>query len=385
MHVKTNLIPHLWHIPQDRAHFKVEKYFAKADIKLNGGRPWDIQVRNEDLFKRIQRQGSLGFGEAYIEGWWECPKVDELFRRIYCGGLERKFFTWHEAFDVVHCLLFNEQKLSRAFQIGRHHYDIGNDLFDCMLDKRLVYSCGYWRNASTLDEAQEAKLDLICRKLQLEPGMKVLDIGCGWGSAAKFLAERYKAEVTGVTVSEEQIKYAKDECKGLSVDIRYQDYRTLKGRFDRIISIGMIEHVGYKNYHEFMNIVHQNLKDNGLFLLQTVGNNQSVVTGDRWLRHYIFPNGMLPSAKQISSAVEKLFVIEDWHNFGVDYDKTLMHWFQNFHRHWKSLKDHYDDSFYRMWKYYLLSCAGMFRARAVQLWQIVLSPNGIAGGYDAPR
>ena len=385
MHVKTNLIPHLWHIPQDRVRSRVEKYFAKAGIRFNGGRPWDIQVRNEDLFKRIQRQGSLGFGEAYIEGWWECPKVDELFLRIYWGGLDRKFFTWHEAFDVVYCLFFNEQKLSRAFQIGQHHYDIGNDLFDCMLDKRLVYSCGYWRNASTLDEAQEAKLDLICRKLKLEPGMKVLDIGCGWGSAAKFIAERYNAEVTGVTVSEEQIKYAKDECKGLPVDIRYQDYRTLKGRFDRIISIGMIEHVGYKNYHEFMNIVHENLNDNGLFLLQTVGNNQSVVTGDRWLRHYIFPNGMLPSAKQISSAVEKLFVIEDWHNFGVDYDKTLMHWFQNFHRHWNSLKEHYDDSFYRMWKYYLLSCAGMFRARAVQLWQIVLSPQGVPGGYVAPR
>jgi len=254
-----------------------------------------------------------------------------------------------------------------------------------MLGERLIYSCGYWKSASTLDEAQEAKLDLVCRKLDLQPGMQVLDIGCGWGGAAKFAAEHYQVEVVGITVSEKQARFGKGLCRGLPVEIRLQDYRNLEGRFDRIFSIGMFEHVGYKNYTTFMHTVNSHLKDGGIFLLHTIGGNRSVTKTDPWVERYIFPNSMLPSAIQICSAIEGLFILEDWHSFGADYDKTLMHWFQNFHDNWDALKEEYDERFYRMWKYYLLCSVGAFRAGINQLWQIVISPEGIPGGYRAPR
>jgi cyclopropane-fatty-acyl-phospholipid synthase len=254
-----------------------------------------------------------------------------------------------------------------------------------MLDKRMIYSCGYWDTASTLDEAQEAKLDLVCRKLNLQPGMRVLDIGCGWGGTAKFAAEQYEVEVVGITVSEQQAKFGKELCRGLPLDIRLQDYRNITGTFDRVLSIGMFEHVGYKNYTTFMHKVRRLLKDKGLFLLQTIGGNKSVTKNDPWIERYIFPNSMLPSAKQICSAIEGVFVLEDWHSFGAHYDKTLMHWFRNFHEGWDTLKEYYDEQFYRMWKYYLLSCAGSFRASSNQLWQLVLSPKGVLGGYRTPR
>jgi len=254
-----------------------------------------------------------------------------------------------------------------------------------MLDENLIYSCGYWKDASTLDAAQEAKLDLVCRKLSLKPGMRVLDIGCGWGGTARFVAEHHHVEVVGITVSEEQVKYANELCRGLPVEIRLQDYRDLRGTFDRVLSIGMFEHVGYRNYVTYMRAVRSHLSDEGLFLLQTIGRNRSGTTMDRWVARYIFPNSMLPSAKQICNAIEGLFVIEDWQSLGADYDRTLMCWFRNFHESWGAIAESYGERFYRMWKYYLLSCAGSFRARSNQLWQLVLSPRGVEYGYRAPR
>jgi cyclopropane-fatty-acyl-phospholipid synthase len=254
-----------------------------------------------------------------------------------------------------------------------------------MLDRHLIYSCAYWKDASTLDEAQEAKLDLVCRKLDLQPGMRVLDIGCGWGGTARFAAQHYRVEVVGITVSEEQMKAANELRGSLAVETRLQDYRDLDGTFDRILSIGMFEHVGYKNYRTYMRVVKDHLSKDGLFLLQTIGRNHSEITTDRWIAGYIFPNSMLPSARQICAAIEGVFVIEDWQSFGPDYDKTLMCWFRNFEENWDSIARNYGERFYRMWRYYLLSCAGSFRARQNQLWQIVLSPGGVQGGYPALR
>jgi cyclopropane-fatty-acyl-phospholipid synthase len=221
--------------------------------------------------------------------------------------------------------------------------------------------------------------------LNLEPGMRVLDIGCGWGGAAKFAAERYGVKVVGITVSQEQEKAARELCQGLPVEIHLQDYRDINGVFDRVYSIGMFEHVGYKNYSTYMRVVVDRLKKDGLFLLHTIGANASYISNDAWVERYIFPNSMLPSQQQIAAAIEGKFVIEDWHNFGPDYDKTLLHWWKNFENHWNSLKDNYDERFYRMWRYYLLTFAGAFRARHNQLWQIVMSPKGTSGRYHAPR
>ena len=363
-----------------------QQLLSLAGIKINGNNPWDISVHNEKFYQIVLSQGTLGLGESYMDGWWDCEALDEFFSRVIHAQIQKNIKkNWSLVYQVILARIFNRQSRDRAFQIGEKHYDLGNELFINMLDKRLVYSCAYWKDALTLDIAQENKLELICRKLGLQPGMKVLDIGCGWGSFARYAAEKYQVKVVGITVSKEQVELARTLCAGLPIEIRLQDYRDVNEKFDRIISVGMIEHVGYKNYRTYMEVVHQCLEDDGLFLLHTIGGNKSVKSVDPWINRYIFPNGMLPSIKQLSHSIEGLFVMEDWHNFSADYDKTLMAWYANLEKNWEKLKSKYDERFHRMWKYYLLSCAGSFRARSNQLWQIVLSKNGVIGGYKSVR
>jgi cyclopropane-fatty-acyl-phospholipid synthase len=364
---------------------KIEHLLSLADIQINGDRPWDMQVHNKDLYPRLLAHGSLGLGESYMDGWWDCERLDEFSCKIFKASLDNTIIPLTERLSLIKAKLFNLQKPYSCFVDCQHHYDIGNDLYQYMLDKLWIYSCGYWKNASCLDEAQENKLDLICRKLLLKPGMRILDIGCGWGGTAKYMVENHHVEVVGITVSKKQAQFAEKLCQGIPVKIRLKDYRSLKGKFDRIVSLGMIEHVGHKNYKTFMQVVRRCLKDDGIFVLQTIGSNYSMKKLDPWFERYIFPNSVLPSAKQINDAIENVFVFEDWHNFGPDYDRTLMHWFQNFHDSWNNLKNKYGRRFYRMWTFYLLVSAGTFRARVNQLWQIVLSPEGVPGGYCAPR
>jgi cyclopropane-fatty-acyl-phospholipid synthase len=364
----------------------VQNLLNLADITLNGSRAWDLQVHNDRLFSRLLREGSLGLGEAYMDGWWDAQELDEFLTRLLHAELEKKVRgDWRTLIWIIGQRIINRQKKKAAPHIGEHHYDIGNDLYSAMLDRRKVYSCGYWRSAPNLDEAQEAKLDLVCRKLRLQPEQNILDIGCGWGSFAKFAAEKYRVSVVGVTVSKEQIALGRELCAGLPVKLQFKDYRDIEGKYDHIVSLGMFEHVGYKNYRTFMQLVYNHLQDGGLFLLHTIGQNDSQKTTDPWFGKYIFPNSLIPSAVQISKAMEKLFVIEDWHNFGMDYIKTLMAWFKNFEDNWETLRPKYGERFYRMWKYYLLASAASFSARKNHLWQIVLSKGGLAGGYESVR
>lgn len=357
-----------------------------AGVKINGPDKWDIRVLDERFYKRAVTEVELGVGETYMEGWWEADEIDELIYRLVRANLQEKLRrNYKVALQLAGFYLINMQARRRAFQIGKIHYDLGNELFQNMLDKRMNYSCAYWKDASTIDEAQENKLELICKKLSLEPGMKVLDIGCGWGGFGKYAAEKYNVSTVGVTVSKNQVELGKKLCEGLPVEFRLMDYRDLSEKFDRIVSVGMIEHVGHKNYRKYFEIANRCLKDDGLFLLHTIGEIRSVNSTDAWTHKYIFPNGMLPSVTQLGKAIEGLFVMEDWHNFGVDYDKTLVAWYNNFKNSWDKIKHKYDERFYRMWKYFLLSSAGSFRARHNQLWQIVLSKNGILGGYQAVR
>ena len=364
-----------------------EKLLSMAEIQINGTHQWDIRVHDERFYKRAITEVELGIGESYMDGWWDAEKLDELIYRIVRNDLQNKVkHNLKIAFQLAGFYLINMQARRRAFIIGERHYDLGNDLFQAMLDKRMNYSCAYWKDATTLDEAQENKLELICRKLYLKPGMRILDIGCGWSAFGKYAAEKYGAKVLGVTVSKEQLKLGKDLCKGLPVEIRLQDYREVNDKFDRIVSVGMIEHVGYKNYRDYFKMANKNLVDDGLFLLHTIGEVRSLKSADAWTHKYIFPNGMLPSVAQLGKAVEGLFVMEDWHNFGADYDKTLIAWYHNFEQSWNRIKNNYSDRFYRMWKYFLLSSAGAFRARNKnQLWQIILSKNGVLGGYSSVR
>ncbi|MHB0865744.1 MAG: cyclopropane fatty acyl phospholipid synthase [Minisyncoccota bacterium] len=364
----------------------VEDLLKKADVKIGGSRPQDITVHDERLFGRVIRHGTLGLGEAYMDGQWDANSLDTFIATVLRAGLDKEFkLTISSVAAITKAFLLNLQSPSRAFRVGEAHYDLGNDLYEAMLDKGLVYTCGYWADAKNLDEAQEAKLDLVCRKIGLKKGDRVLDIGCGWGSFAKYAAEKYGASVVGITVSKEQAALAQERCAGLPVEIHVQDYRDVDETFDHIVSLGMFEHVGVKNYRTYFETARRCLKPDGLFLLHTIGGNVSRLTSDPWITKYIFPGGVIPSAAQIANASEGLFVMEDWHNFGTDYDRTLMAWFKNFDAAWPTLREKYGDRFYRMWKYYLLTSAGAFRARETQLWQIVLSPSGVPGGYRSIR
>lgn len=354
-------------------------------ITLGGTADHDIVIHNDAFYDRVLSGGTLAFGESYMDGWWDSKKLDEMITLMLQADLDKKIEPWKMVIPVIKSYLLNYQNKTKAFEVGEKHYDIGNDLYKRMLDKRMVYTCGYWKNANNLDDAQEAKLDLICKKIGLKSGDHVLDIGCGWGSFAKFAAEKYGAKVTGVNNSKEQCVLANDQLKKFDIEIRVQDYREITGQYDHIVSIGMFEHVGVKNYRTYMEVAQRSLKDGGFFLLHTIGGNRSVNRTNPWIDKYIFPNSMLPSAKQISASIEGLFVMEDWHNFGADYDKTLMAWHENFIQHWDEIKDQYNERFKRMWVFYLLTCAASFRSRKNQLWQIVLSKDGVPGGYTSIR
>lgn len=355
----------------------VEELFSLVGVTLNGPNPWDIQVRDERFFARVLRDKNLGLGESYMDGWWDCERLDELMYRIIRGRLDEKVRgNFKMLVPYVQALLFNRQTKELSLEVAERHYNLDNELFLSFLDPYNQYSCAYFNETDDLDHAQLNKLELICGKLNLQPTDRVLDIGFGWGGFAKYVAEEYGCNVTGVNISQEQTRYAQEFCKGLPINVLLQDYRDVKGTFEKIVSVGMFEHVGAKNYREFMEVAHRCLKDGGIFLLHTIGGNESKIDCDPWITKYIFPNGMLPSTAQISRAIEGLFVMEDWHNLGPHYDKTLMAWNANFQRNWPKLRQRHSPSFKRMWEYYLLSCAGAFRARDIQLWQIVLTKYG---------
>lgn len=360
------------------------KLLQKADIEINGQRPWDMQVLRAQVFDRVLGQGSLGLGESYMDGDWEAQHLDEFFYRLLRARLDREVQPLRLLVHALRYRLLNLQNSQRAWQVGKQHYDLGNEFYRAMLDSRMTYSCGYWENATTLEQAQEAKLDLICRKLQLKPGMRLLDIGCGWGSLMSYAAQHLGVECVGVTISQEQANWASDHYRGLPVEFRLQDYRSLNEKFDCIASVGMFEHVGHKNHRTFMQVAHRCLADDGLLLLHTIGKNERRGRPDPWIDRYIFPNGDLPSIGQIGDAADRFFVVEDVHNFGAYYDRTLMAWYANFEAAWPRFS-RLGERFRRMWRYYLLCCAGAFRARDIELWQWVLSKRGVAGGYRRPQ
>jgi cyclopropane-fatty-acyl-phospholipid synthase len=366
----------------------LRQLLAGTGIRFNGDAPWDIQVRDPALYRRVLTQGSLGFGEAYMDGMWDAQAPDQLFHRLLSADIDDKLVgiaRLRIALEVLRHKLFNLQSSERAFQVGKQHYDAGNDVFEAMLDPTMSYSCGFWQRATNLDEAQRDKLDMICRKLELQPGERLLEIGCGWGGLARHAASEYGVEVVGITVSREQQQLARERCAGLPVDIRLMDYRKLTGRFDKLVSVGMFEHVGPKNYDVYFDAANRLLSDDGLFLLHTIGIHKTAHKTDAWIDRYIFPNGKLPSASELASAVEGRFLIEDWHNFGQDYDRTLMAWWERFEVAWPRLREKYDERFFRMWKYYLMCCAGFFRSRQGQLWQLVLSKRARSEVYRSVR
>lgn len=365
----------------------VTELLSSADVEVGGERPWDPQVYDERLYQRVLAEGTLGAGEAYMDGWWDTERLDELFFRMLRASLDRKVRTPTMLGRVLLSRLGNEQSRGRSRRVAEQHYDLSNRLYEAMLGPTMQYTCAYYGPDGAdapLDEAQRAKLELIARKLHLEPGMRVLELGGGFGELARFLAAEHGCEVDSYNISSEQVEYARGLCEGLPVDVRQQDYREAahdSRQYDRVLSVGLMEHVGPKNFRAFFELVQARLKPGGLALLHTIGGNISHGGTDRWIAKYIFPGGVIPAEAQLTRAKEGLFVLEDWHNFGPDYDRTLMGWDDNFVAAWPYLQqsEGLDERFYRMWRYYLLSCAGAFRARHLNLWQLVLSHG------DLPR
>jgi len=359
---------------QSNSERLVRALLEKAGIAVGGAAPHDIVVHDERVYARVIRGGSLGLGEAYVEGWWDSPAVDETLARILRAGLADQAGTsWSETTSMLVARIFNPQSRRRASQVAEQHYDIGNDLYRAMLDRRLVYTCGYWNGVQDLDRAQEAKLDLICRKLGLDTGMRLLDLGCGFGGLARYAAEKYGVRVTGLTLSRQQLEFGRELCAGLPVELRLQDYRDARGTYDRVVSVGILEHVGTRNYRTYMKVVDRCLAPGGISLVHTIGNPRSQTVGDPWITRNIFPNSSLPSIAQLARAMEGLFLLEDLHAFGPDYDLTLMAWYRNFVSAWPELKANYSERFYRKWTYYLLMSAAAFRTRHVQLFQAVMT------------
>ena len=365
---------------------QIVSLFAQAGITVNGNNPWDIRVNDDSFFDRLILKGSIGAGESYMDGLWDVPRLDQFFTKAIKAQITEKLkFNLPTLWLFIKSSILNMQTKARSFKVAKEHYNLGNDLYMSFLDPYNQYTCGYFKNTDDLNVAQEQKLNMICQKLRLKSSDRVLDIGCGWGGFSKYAAEHYGCHVTGISISDEQIKYARNFCKNLPVEILKKDYRDLDGEFDKVLVCGMIEHVGNKNYRTLMKKVHNVLSSSGLFLLHTIGGNTSQKSTDPWLSKYIFPNSMIPSVKQLSMASEDLFVMEDWHNFGVYYVNTLLAWYDNFKSNWSTLRERYDQRFFRMWEYYLLGSVGYFESRTGQLWQILFSKNGVKGGYTSIR
>ncbi len=364
---------------------RIERRLADAGVRLNGPEPDGITVYDPSFFRQIALRGTLGFGESYMAGGWDSQALEGCLEKLLRHDLDETQGRLPETLRMLAGRLLNRQSPRRSFVVGRRHYDRSLALFEAMLDSRLLYSCGYWKTAGNLEEAQEAKCDLICRKLDLRPGLHLLDIGCGFGGLARYAADRFGVSVHGITVSRDQYDYACKQTEGRPLRFDLMDYRELEGSYDRVVSVGMFEHVGAKNYRRFFQTVRRVLRPDGLFLLHSIGGNRSRARTDPWIERYIFPNSLVPSAAQITRAFEGLFVLEDWHNFGADYEKTLRAWHQRFEAAWPDLARQHDPRFHRMWRLYLLSSAAEFKLRKLQLWQLVLSPHGVPGGYRAPR
>jgi cyclopropane-fatty-acyl-phospholipid synthase len=350
-----------------------------AGIRVNGPDPWDLQIHDDRFFDRVLRAGTLGFAEAYMDGWFDCERLDLFVERAWGARLDEHVKdNWVLIAYALRARLFNLQTVTRAFEVASH-YDLGNDLYEAMLDRRMMYTCAYWRDgAHDLDAAQEQKLDLICRKLGLRDGMRVLELGCGWGGFASYAAERYGVHVTGYTVSKEQVAWVHERYPELRdrIDIRLADYRSATGTYDAVVSIGLMEHVGPPNYRGYMELASRCLAPKGVAFIHSIAGNRPRTQIDPFFQKYIFPNAVLPSVSGLITAMDDLFVVEDVHNIGPHYDRTLMAWHERFEAAWPRLRARYGERFRRMWNYYLLGCAALFRIRYLQLVHIVMTHEG---------
>jgi len=363
---------------------------GRAGVGTDGREPWDLHVLDDRFYGRLIAQGSLGFGDSYVDGWWQCPRIDELIHRVLSYDLEADVGTgWGVRLQLLKAKLLNLQAPSRAPEVAAH-YDLGNEFFERVLGKTVMYSCAYWRRAGDLDAAQTDKIDLVAQKLEVATGEHVLDLGCGWGAIAEHLARTRGCRVTAVTISPAQAAYVRQRCAGLPVEVIEADYRDARvvaaGPYDKVACVGMMEHVGRKNYRGFLALCARLVKPEGLCLVHTIGTSVTTDVTDPWIERRIFPGSVLPSVVDVARAAEGQLTLEDWHSLGADYDRTLVAWHDNFAGYVASGELQRGERFNRTWRYYLLSFAGCFRTRrSIQLWQMVFAPVGRKGGHVSVR
>lgn len=372
--------------------------FRKGELRLtfpdgtkqtygDGGTPSvAITLNEENLPRRIIMSPDLAVGEAYTDGTLTIENDDLYgFLTLAVSNIADQGQPWFRKPLVAlrhlgrHLQQFNPASRSRSNVA--HHYDLSGDLYDLFLDEDRQYSCAYFADPEmTLEEAQVAKKQHIARKLMIEPGMRVLDIGCGWGGMGLTLARDFGADVVGVTLSEEQHAMANQRAEAMGLADRAQfklmDYRDVQGTFDRIVSVGMFEHVGVPHYNEFFRTVRKLLKDDGVALIHTIGRCAPPSTTSPWIAKYIFPGGYVPSLSEAAKAIEN----HDFHTADVEiwrlhYAETLRHWYDRFMENIEKAEALYDARFCRMWRYYLVACETTFRFNKQVVFQFQLAPK----------
>jgi cyclopropane-fatty-acyl-phospholipid synthase len=354
----------------------VASVFLEADVRLDGGRAWDFDVRDDRFYHTVLLKGSLGLGESYVDGWWTCRDLEELIYRLLRSGVERhNRYRPSTLWLAGLARLTNRQTRRRGMKVAEEHYNLGDRVFS-FLGHYKNYSCGYFEGTDDLDVAQRLKLELLCRKLNLQPGERLLDVGGGWGEFARYAAKHYGVEVVSINIADDQIRFAREYCAGHPVKIVKCDYRDATGTYDKIAAIAMLPHVGPRNYREFMQVMHDRLTPNGTLLIECTGGNQSRAYCEPWTNKCIFSGGTIPSLKQLGEAMERLFVLEDLHNFAPSYVHTLRGWHANFQKAWPEMASGASESFRRTFEYFFLSCAAAFRARDLQYWHLVLTKPG---------
>ena len=357
----------------------ISELLAGAAVRINGDAPWDIQVYDEKVYRLILTQGSLGLGRAYMEGLWDSDQLDETFHRLLAADIDTKMVGWARVRllgEVLRQRLFNLQSPQRAFQVAEQHYDIGNDVFESMLDSRMIYSCAYWEHASSLEQAQQHKLDMICRKLQLQPGERLLEIGCGWGGLAGHLADR-GAEVDAISLSDAQLAWARRHHMGPR--FLKQDYRDTAGSYDGIVSVEMVEALGREYWPTFMDCVARNLKPGGRAAIQFISIRDDLfdayAASADFIQAYIFPGGLLIRTSEFRRLAEaRGLAWQDQVDFGPDYAETLKTWRVNFNNAVVEgcLPPGFDARFVELWRFYLLYCEGGFRGGGIDVHQVTL-------------
>jgi cyclopropane-fatty-acyl-phospholipid synthase len=350
-------------------------------------KPLTLKILNKKLNYKLLINPELSFPEAYMNGEIKIENGTLLdFLNLTFKNLGRSEINTTGYFikKILHAYRFltNFNLPLRSKKNVEHHYDLGEELYNLFLDKKFrMYSCAYWKSTEeSLEQAQQNKINHIIKKLDLRTGQKVLDIGCGWGGLCFEMAKQSECEVTGITLSKNQYEYCIKKSKELKLDnqchFELLDYRHLKGKFNRIVSVGMVEHVGRKFYKTFFKKINDLMTEDGLSLIHTIGSTEPKSPPQPWISRYIFPGGLVPSGSDLIDAIEKTgLVLTDMESLIRHYDQTLKAWLERFQDNRSKAKKMYDERFCKMWEFYLASCSAAFKYRDLLVYQLQIAKN----------